>query len=119
MRGLGTVTVIHGKGNDDFQVVVNGIVSEEWKRLCEKDIAEKKKRQKEFDDAMELMNFFKKQRNQMRAERTETITRKHEAETFSSKARERIGFVLACFIVWGQAIMPYLVEYVGDEEEEK
>lgn len=113
IRGVGTIAIIHGNGNADFQVVVNGIVSEEWKRFREKDIAEMQRKQKELDDAMEWIKFMTQQRNRQREHKLE----QRRVPVKENNMREKIGFVLACFLCWGEAL--HIIQYIGNEEERK
>lgn len=120
IRGLGTCVIIHGKGDDDFQAVINGVVSQEWKRAQARDLAIKEQKQKELEDAMEWMRFMKQQRDRQRERKPIVVIEEKQIpvrEKPRESMREKIGFVLACLLCWGEVLK--LWEYVGDEEEWK
>ena len=114
MTPIATMTVIRGKG--DVQAIINGVVSQEAKRIMAQDLAAMETLRKKYNDGMEYMNMLKSERNNQREEKIKLLNAK-TCKTFKDKAIDKIAFVLACFIAWGEAIMPYLIEYVGDEEE--
>ena len=116
MTPIATMTVIRGKG--DVQGIINGVVSQEAKRIMSQDAAALKALRKKYEDGMEYMNMLKNDRNNSREAKIKLLNAKKH-KTFKDKAIDKIAFVLACFIAWGESIMPYLIEYVGDEEEWK
>ena len=121
IRGLGTFTVVRGKGDPEFQVIINSIVSEEIKKLRAKELADMERERKEMEAKvtelrrklareMEMMELIKKNRNNLREEKCVAMNTARQ----KNSTRERIGFVLACFICWGEALG--LFEHLNDED---
>lgn len=113
IRGLGTCVIIHGKGSGEFQAVINGVVSEEWKRAQARDIVRKEQQRKELEDAMEWMRFMKQQRDRQR----DHHLKQPHIPVKENNMREKIGFVLACLLCWGEAL--HMIQYIGNKEEWK
>ena len=111
MKSIGTMTVI--RGNGDVEVIMNAVVSAEIKRLREHDKAEMERERKEFEREMEWMNMVKKQRNRLLEEKCKAIEQPQH-ETLKDRTREKIGFVLACILCWGEELR--LWEYIGDDD---
>lgn len=113
MQRVATVTKI--KGNGDVEVIMNGIVSEEIKRLRQHELNELEQKRKEFEKEMEWMNMIKKQRDKLLQEKYENInikTKRHES--LRDRAKETIGFTIACFLCWSE--MLGLIEYIGPKK---
>lgn len=108
-RMIGTMTVIHGKG--DVQVLMNHVVSREIQRLRAKDRAEVEAARKEFEKEMERMLMFKKRCDRLMKEKFDNLNEQPRVK--ENKVRDKIGFVLACFICWGMELG--LIEFVGNE----
>lgn len=114
MNGIGGFTVIRGKGNTEMEVVMNGVVNEEIKRLRAQELAEMEAQRKEFEKEMEWMNMIKRQRDRLLEEKCNAL-RVRRRETLRERTREKIAFVLACLLCWGDELG--LWEYVGNDEE--
>ena len=104
MERIGAGVIIRGNGIQGFNVVINGMANEEWKR-----------QRKEFEKQMEWMNMIKKQRDSERVHNLERYKAQGKPHmSVQERRREKIGFILACFLCWGEAIG--LWEYLGEEE---
>lgn len=110
---IATVTKI--KGNGDVEVIMNGIVSEEIKRLRQHELNELEQKRKEFEKEMEWMNMIKKQRNKLLQEKYESISIRKPHQSLCDITRETIGFIIACFLCWSE--MLGLIEYIGPKKE--
>lgn len=111
MKSIGTMTVI--RGNGDVEVIMNAVVNAEIKRLREQDMAEMEAQRKEFEKEMEWMKMIEKKRNELLEEKFKAI-KKPKHETLKDRTKEKIGFVLACIICWGEELR--LWEYLGDDD---
>ena len=105
IHGLGTCVVIHGKGNKEFQAVINGVVSKEWEQ-----------QRKTHEKEMEWMNMIKTQRDRDRYQRLQAYAAQR-VKIPREQVKEKIGFVLACLLCWGEAL--HMWEYIGNKEEKK
>lgn len=113
MKSIGTMTIIRGNGNNDIEVIMNAVVNEEIKRLRRKELAEMEAQRKEFEDEMEWMKMVKKRRNELLEEKCKAIE-KPQHETLKERTREKIGFILACILCWGEELG--LWEYLGNDD---
>lgn len=111
MKSIGTMTVI--RGNGDVEVIMNSVVSAEIKRLREQDMAIMERERKEHEREMEWMNMVKRQRNRLLEEKCKAIE-KPKHETLKDRTREKIGFILACILCWGEELG--LWEHIIDED---
>lgn len=114
IRGLGTITVIRGKG--DVQVIINDVVSKEVQRLRAQDRMELEILRKQLKDEMEWKDMARKNRDRLLKEKCKVLNAK-QCKTFKERAIDKIEFPLACLIVWGEALK--LIEHVGNKEEWK
>lgn len=117
MERIGAGVLIRGNGNNDFNVIWNGIVSQECKRINAKYLERMETQRKEFEKEMERMHMLKKARNEKRWKELEekyVVTNEHEL-TRRERAREKIGFVLGCLICYGEAL--HLIKYVGGNKK--
>ena len=117
MERIGAGVIIRGNGNRDFNVMMNGIASQEWNRINAKYIDRMEAQRKEFEKEMERMHMLKKSRNEQRIKdikRYEAMERTQP--TRGERAKEKIGFILGCLICWGEEL--HLIKYVGGKENE-
>ena len=114
MKNVSNLTIIRGNG-EGFEVVMNGIVNEEIKRMRQRDLAAMEIQRNEFKNEMEWMNMIKKQRDRLLEEKYIAMKTQRHKPTRNEIVREKIGFALACILCWGEELG--LWEYIGDEEE--
>ena len=118
MERIGAGVIIRGNGNKDFNVMMNGIASQEWNRINTKYIERMEAQRKEFEKEIERMKMIKKQRSEQRWKELEenygAAAEPHVSRRESVK--EKIGFVLGCLICWGEEL--HLIKYVGGKENE-
>ena len=117
VQSLGGFTLIHSNGNREFDVIINGIVSKEIQRLRAQDRMEIETLRKKLNDEMEWRNMANMNRSNLREDKLKLLNAK-KCKTFKEKAIDKIVFVLACLIVWGEAFKNSCIEYVGYDEEE-
>lgn len=113
MNRIATMTVVRGSGN--VEAIMNGIVNQEIKRLRAKELEEMEAQRREFEKEMGWMNMIKKQRDRERAQHLKEKYNTVQARPRKKRAREKVGFVLACLICWGEALC--LFEHINEEEE--
>lgn len=111
MNRIGTMTVI--RGNGDIEVIMNTVVNAEIKRLREQDMVKMEQERKEHEKEMEWMKMIKKKRNELLEEKCKAIE-KPKHETLKDRTKEKIGFLLACFLCWGEELG--LLEHIIDED---
>ena len=113
VRNLGVGVIIHSHGNEDFNVVMNGIARTEMQRKIARDVAAMEIERKKFEKYMELMNMFRKQRDDLRDQRLKENYVKDQVKP-CEQIRESIGFVLACLICWLEELK--WIEHIDDED---
>lgn len=111
MKNIANMTII--RGNGDIEVIMNAVVNAEIKRLREQDMAAMERERNEFKNEMEWMKMVKKRRNELLEEKCKAIE-KPQHETLKDRTREKIGFLLACFLCWGEELG--LWEYLGNDD---
>lgn len=111
MKNIANMTII--RGNGDIEVIMNAVVNAEIKRLREQDMAAMERERNEFKNEMEWMKMVKKRRNELLEEKCKAIE-KPQHETLKDRTREKIGFILACFLCWGEELG--LWEYLGNDD---
>lgn len=117
MERIGAGVIIRGNGNEDFNVMMNGIASQEWKRMTAKFSQAMEAQRKEFEKKMEWMNMIKGERDKERAERLAMYAAMEKYKpNFGERVKEKIGFILGCLIVYGEAL--HMIKYVGGKENE-
>jgi hypothetical protein len=118
MERIGAGVIIRSNGNNDFNVMMNGIASQEWNRINAKYIERMEAQRKEFEKEIERMKMIKKQRIEQRWKEMEenygALAEPHVG--MRERAKEKIGFALACLICWGEAL--HLIKYVGGKKNE-
>lgn len=117
MERIGAGVLIRGNGNNDFNVIWNGIVSQECQRINAKYLETMEAQRKEFEKEIERMKMIKKQRSEQRWREMEKNygTLAEHRPTRSERAKEKIGFILGCLICYGEAL--HLIKYVGGNEK--
>ena len=114
MERIGAGVIIRGNGNEDFNVMVNGMASQEWQRLNAKYIERMEAQRREFEKEIERMKMIKRQRSEQRWKEMEKNygTLEEHNPTMCERIKEKIVFVLACLICWD------IIQYVGGNENE-
>ena len=113
MERIGAGVIIRSNGNEDFNVMMNGIASQEWKRCTEKFAKAMESQRKEFEKEMEWMTMIKKQRDEQRVRDVKKYEAMEEPKpTIWECIKEKIAFVLACLICWD------IIKYTGGKENE-
>lgn len=112
MERIGAGVIIRSNGNEDFNVMMNGIASQEWKRINAKYIEQMEAQRKEFEKEMERMHMLKRQRNEQRMKDIQRYEAMQQYKpTRCERVKESICFVLGCLICWGEALD--IIKYVG------